>query len=145
MQRSIPIALGGVGILLTCALLVRIARLASVHEPKFTQASFDSIKPGCTLDEIEGRLGQSGVRVTQRCVVWIPKDGTLVSAFIAGNEDLLCFPDADPAAGHQLVWLDESGLIAGYFGTDDRLQDKYYSTVFVPEGPSFIDWIKSRW
>ncbi|MBC7967509.1 MAG: hypothetical protein H7Z17_16465 [Fuerstia sp.] len=145
MKRLRQIALCGIGISLTCLLLAYLPGLFPIQAPKLTRSSFETIKSGSTLSEITSLLGPPRMRVAKKYVVWVPQEGTLVSAFVSGKEDLQYFPDANKATGYQMVWLDESGLIAGYFGPDDRLQDKYHSTVFVPEGPSLTDWIKTRW
>lgn len=144
MKRRILIPFGIAGILILAVPLYVLMRPVVTSDPPITRARFDGINAGSSLAEIETLLGRPGNRASNAVIVWAPQDGTLISAQISGTPHVRFFPDAHADAGYELVWMDESGLIAGHFGKDDRLQEKYFSTVFNPGGPSFFKWIATR-
>ena len=136
-----------VGLALSAAIvLVAIVVLFVCQKPYLiTQEQYDLIVVGMTQADLEKLLGGPPANVcNNRVIVWEPQaDGKPISAEIPrGATTARLFHDTDD--GLQVVWLDDTGLIAAYFGEDGRLQKKYFSTVHVMGPPSTIDWFRTR-
>ncbi len=100
-----------------------------------TQADFNLLKAGMVQSEIENLIGRPGNKLRRRAILWDPqKNGGPISAEVSPGSLALDFFPTAKIEGQQAVWLTRTGLIAVYFGEDDKLQDKYFSTVH-PVGP----------
>lgn len=131
-------------VLITLAALV-VGLLPSPSRP-LTQAHFTKLKTGMTKAEVETLLRGSARNETDRAIIWLPQsNGATISHQIGSEQpDVDFFPGGSQAQGYQRLWITETGLIAVYFGPDDRLQRKYYSTVHSMGLPTIIDWLASR-
>ncbi len=93
------------------------------------------LKAGMDQSEIENLIGRPGNKLRRRAILWDPqKNGGPISAQVSPGPLALDFFPTAKIEGQQAVWLTRTGLIAVYFGEDDKLQDKYFSTVH-PVGP----------
>jgi hypothetical protein len=108
----------------TAWLLTRGTRLDPEH--------FDLIHEGMTRTEVEDVLGgPPRNECPDRVIVWVPRDGKRVSAELKpGPVTERFFPDED---GEEAVWVGRACLIAGRFGDDGRLKEKYVSDVIGPD------------
>jgi hypothetical protein len=105
---------------------------------------FDFLAVGAPRAEAERILGGAPRNECGDVDVWVRRDGRIVSAELpVGLVVLRFFPDAGPEA-REVVWVGESGLIALLIGPDDRVQDKYFSTVNTIDRPTILS-VCTRW
>jgi len=64
-------------------------------------------------------------------IVWVRRQGKRVSAECNQGSPPPCVLSEAP--DDEAVWVSEEGLIAVRFGADDRLREKYFSTVHGPD------------
>jgi hypothetical protein len=154
---------------IVASIAVVIALLPSRSTRRVTQEQFERLKAGMTQAEAESVIGgapQNNLRYP--AIIWLPQatckrtsreiapvspaieffsqedkpKGLRQGATIPSALDF--FPQVAAKNGHQVIWIESTGLIAVYFGPEGRLQHKYHSTVHGPGRPSVIDWIASR-
>ncbi len=148
---------------------VVLALLPFGSRPGVTREHFKLLKPGMTQADAERLLhGPPRNDLRYTAIIWVPQAaGRPISAWIEpvspavdlfSREDLPkggrqglrvtpavdFFPQVTPKDGHQGVWVTRTGLIAVYFGRDDRLQDKYISMIDELAPPTVADWLASR-
>jgi hypothetical protein len=134
-----------------------------------TAEQFRLLQPGMTQSETERVLhGPPRNVLGHTAIIWVPQAaGRPKSAWIepvspavdlfvredkpkGGRQGLTVqaaqdfFPQITSKSGHQAVWVTRTGLIAVYYGPDDKLQHKYISTVDELAPPSFGHWLASR-
>lgn len=139
-KRNLVIAV----LLAACA---GLAFLATAWQPRpaipLTAATFEQLRVGQTVPDVERQLGPPDRRIQHPVTVWIPRGTRRVSARLTADTAFRCFPNATDAASER-VWLDNQGLIAVQFDAQGRLQQKYYSPVMSSRRPTLSDWIRSH-
>jgi len=131
-------------VIITLAALV-LAFLPSPSRP-LTQVHVTKLQVGMTKAEVDDLLLGSARNEINRAITWLPQSsGRPISHFIDSEQPAInFFPDASSTAGYQRHWITETGLIAVYFGPDDKLQHKYFSSVHLSGPPTIKDWLASR-
>jgi hypothetical protein len=124
---------------------VTLALLPSALRP-LTQLHFEQLKTGMNKAEVESLLHGYARNEVRTAMVWVPQSSGQQISYKVESEfptpDF--FPDASKVEGYQRLWITETGLIAVYFGPDDKLQRKYFSTVHPMGPPTINDWLVSR-
>ena len=110
------------------------------------QQHFQQLRTGMSKTEVETILHGYSRTEVQRAIVWLPQNsGQKISHKVETDSPTPdFFPGAPGSDGYQKLWLTETGLIAVYFGPDDELQRKYFSTVHSLGPPTIKDWLASR-
>jgi hypothetical protein len=123
--------------------------LLLMPQSRIDREHFEALQQGMPRHEIERMLGAPRNECSDTVTIWLPQDnGKVISADIdPGPPVLRFFPRADAAqGGRELVWVGKSGLIAVRM-VDDRMQEKYFSTVHAPDtslSTLVISWLSSR-
>lgn len=131
-------------VILTLAAVI-LALLPSPSRP-LTQRHFAQLKFDMPKAEVEALLGGYPRNEIRRGMVWVPKStGQHISYQVESELPTAdFFPNTPNLDGYQRLWITETGLIAIYFGPDDRLKRKYFSTVHPMGPPTIWDWLASR-
>ncbi len=131
-------------VIMTLAAVI-LALLPSASRP-LTQQHFEQLKTGMNKAEVETLLHGYARNEIRRAMVWVPQNsGQRISHEVESEspaDDF--FPNWSKEDGYQRLWITETGLIAVYFGPDDKLRGKYFSTVHLMGPPSIKDWLASR-
>jgi hypothetical protein len=124
---------------------VTLAFLPSASRP-LSLRHFEQLKTGMNKAEVETLLHGYARNEIRRAMVWVPQSsGQQISHKVEPEIPTAdFFPDASKSEGYQRLWITETGLIAVYFGPDDRLKRKYFSTVHPMGPPTIRDWLASR-
>jgi hypothetical protein len=99
---------------------------------------FEALREGMTRAEVERLLGgPARNECSDPADVWVPRPGGKARSaeVVPGPVTVRFFPEAAVGAA-EAVWVGRSGLIAARFGGDDRLVEKYFSTVHPRERPT---------
>jgi hypothetical protein len=130
--------------ILTVAAIV-FASLPSPSRP-LTQRHFAELEFDMSKAEVEALLGGSARNEIRRAMIWVPNGvGRQISYQVEPKLPSVDFFRNDPKRnGYQKVWITETGLIAIYFGPDDRLRLKYFSSVHTMGPPTIMNWLLSR-
>ena len=154
----------------TMALLAGLfALLASRSHRGVTRDDFERLEPGMARAEVERLLhGPPRNDLRYSSIIWLPQAAgkpisqridpvsPAVELFVheerpknspqpvRNTSALDFFPQETAKNVHQAVWITRTGLIAVDFGPDDRLRQKYSSTVHESVPPSLINWPASR-
>lgn len=133
------------------ALLIWIAAVAIAlallpDRNDLTKQDFLKLRPGMSFGQVEARLKGEPRRDIPRATVWVPREsgGDISMMFESRTPMPDFFPGRGVDGGYQAVWVTRTGLIAAYFGPDNRLQRKFFSSVHQLGPPTLADWMASR-
>src|SRR5689334_11291211 len=127
MRRRLLAALAGLVCLAFAGLLVlwlypRHSRLDREH--------FDAVRVGMSRAEVERILGGSARNECRGPAdVWVRRGGMLQSAGLDPGAPAVRFFEDAAEDEEEAVWVGKAALLAGRFGADGRLREKYVSDV----------------